>query len=315
MNTRGSPPRAAVQWSSVRALTLGELVEGVRRHWGYAAVVIGVTVIAIFFPGRLPVSRLLAPLGGAVGGATAVGGAPPPGAFPIGVGLPEVSVAGAGGGGLAAPSRPTPEGAAVAVLGDSAGPQQPSPPTAPPGTPACAADEQLPAEVVGPGLDQAAAAQAALEGAFGARAPVDLVATFRDQLCGAGAGAATGDLLVLAGMVPRDDAGLLAALEPAIRPSCDVVELLAGLERGLAGRVSSATSAAVSLCAAARSAPTRASPPGVGGSGAGTVEVDELAPGPGLEIPRYLQEAFGWDGPVDPDVPATVPLRPDLGRP
>lgn len=301
----GVRAHAALVGARVRETTLGELVDRARRHGGYVGILVVILAVALFFPGSLPISRHLSPAGGnvasgsdttptAVAGETAERAAPAPASSA----RTTSSSDGVRFGPAAFPhgDRRTPSGGGTADGGD----------TSPDGSD-CPGDEQI---------EQARAAQTALEEGVGRPFPVDLMTTLRDGACGqAGGSAATADLLVLGRLVPLDAPVLLATLAPVVAPACEHVRGAALLEALTTQSVSPALAGAVALCDAAGAASAPAAPAGVPPAFSPGVQVDELAPGLGPQRPGDLEEEVGGDRPVDPDVPSSLPRHPDLGRP
>lgn len=249
------PRREPVQWSEVRKLTLGEVVDRARRHGHFAAIVVLIAVVGVWFPGDTPISRSLVPSGGAV---APVDGGPSLGESDADVlgealGLDTFGRAGVGPAG-SSPSIAVDEfefdleGLDEDLGGgtDQGGTDDGDEPSA-----SCVADEQAPQPVLTPTVEQAEAAQTALEEGIGRPFPID-VTTLAQPLCDSTAGAeGAGVVIGLGSFVPRDDAVLLQALDPVIAPACRHVGRMALLQALTTRSLSPALAEAAALCVAA----------------------------------------------------------------
>lgn len=284
-----------VDWRDVRELSLDEAVRRARRYGHFVAMALVVLVVAVWFPGDLPIARQLVPSGGFGApaeldqddAAAEVLGrqASVPGSSSVGLG--SASLAGdAFGFDLGGFDGGTTGGG---TTGDDDG--GPGGPGGDEDAAACAFDEQLPAAVVGPTLEQAQAAQTALVGAIGQPFPVNVV-DLAGPLCDAGAsGYGVDEVLTLGRLVPLEDSTLLLAIDPVIRPWCPPVTHLAVAEALATQSVSPALVRGLALCVAA----SEASPPSP--SGAGTEDL------PNPTTPDTPE-------PTVPDEPPDTPLRP-----
>lgn len=296
------PGREPVQWSEVRELTLGDVVDRARRHGHFAAVVLLIAVVAVWFPGDAPISRTLTPSGGSV--ADPGGGGPLLGESDtevlddaLGLGSDRSPIATTGG--LAGPTGGTDFafdledfdddlGGDDTGTGDDGGGEGEAPAS-------CAADEHLPDPVVTPTLEQAETAQTALEEGIGQPFPID-VTTLAQPLCDAMAGAeGAGVVIGLGGLVSRDDAVLLQTLDPVIAPSCRHVRSMALIEALTTRSLSPALADAAALCVAAADATPE---PSAGTAGDGDV--------PGPTVP----ETSDPDVPSEPTDPSEGPIQP-----
>lgn len=259
-----------VDWGELRDLTVDEAVRRSRRYGHFVAITLVVLVVAVWFPGDLPIARQLVPSGGF--------------AAPAGADLDEQAAEVSGDRASRPGSSSTVDLGPASLTGDAFGfdlggfredvledgdTGDDAGPDGGDDAPTCALDEQIPAAVIGPTVEQARAAQTALEEGIGQPFPVNVV-DLASPLCEAGAGGyGVDELLTLARLVPLDDAALLTAVDPVIRPWCSSVTDLAVVEALATQSVSPALVSGVALCVAA----SEASPPAP--PDAGTEDVPE----------------------------------------
>lgn len=244
-----------VDWGDVRAMSLDEAVRRARRYGHFVAITMVILVVAVWFPGDLPIARQLVPSGGFTAPETAdldqqaaevlSQQVSRPGSSTVGLGSASLGGDGFGfdlgdfddgstGGGTTGDDDAGPDGDEDAA--------------------ACALDDQLPSPVVAPTLEQAKAAQTALEEGIGMPFPVDVVG-LAGELCAAGAsGQGVDEVLTLGALVPLDDTALLVAIEPVVTPWCGPVTDVALAEALGTRSVSPALVRGVALCMAAAEA-------------------------------------------------------------
>ncbi len=240
-----------LEWGDVRELSLDEAVRRARRYGHFVAITLVILVVAVWFPGDLPIARQLVPSGGFAApsdvdqdddaAAVLSRQVSSPGSSTVDLGSASL-----GGDGFGFDLGGFDDGntGGETTGDDDAGPDGDEDEAA------CALDEQLPSPVVAPTREQAKAAQTALEEGIGMPFPVNVV-DLADPLCEAGAsGYGVDELLTLGRLVPLDDTALLVAVEPVVTPWCGPVTDLALAEALGTRSVSPALVRGVALCVA-----------------------------------------------------------------